>query len=84
MKTYQTTEEIRKLFAEGMAADGCRDRAIKLVFATRRAVRFGEIAATAYSKAWAQVAELYPDTAKGAWHYNHRSGEISEGVGNDS
>jgi len=83
MKTYEATEEIKELFKEGIAADGCRDRAIKLVFATRRAIRFGKMAVESYAKAWDLARELYPEVAKGAWHYNHQSGEIREGVGRD-
>ena len=83
MKTYQATEEIKALFTKGHAAEGCRDRAIKLVFATRRAIRFGVIAENCYSKAWNLARELFPDVANGKWHYNYNSGEIREGHGSD-
>lgn len=84
MRTYQATEEIKAIFTEGLAAEGCRDRAIKLVFATRRAIRFGVIAANCFAKAWALVHDLHPETSSGPWHYNYASGEIREGTGRDS
>ena len=84
MKKYEATKEIKDLFTEGLSAEHCRDKAIKLVFATRRAIRFGKIAISTYAKAWELVTELFPETRNGAWHYNHTSGEIREGLGRDS
>ena len=80
MKTYETTEEIKQLFAKGQAAEKCRDIAVKLFFPTRRAIKFAMVAEESYAKAWKLARDLYPDTGNGGWHYHVRSGEIREGL----
>jgi hypothetical protein len=60
-KTYQISEEIRRLFDDARANYDFRDSCINLLFRTKRAIEYARASVKANDEAWRLVFALYPN-----------------------
>lgn len=70
-KKYEVTDEIKDLFVTMKACEDCRDKAIMLVFNTKKAIHYAKEQVKARDKAWKLVLELYPELVNKPIKYLH-------------
>ena len=79
MEKRLATKEIHELFVKVTAAEGCRDKAIRYRFSTKRAMKFSKISVEFRRKAWILSRRLYPELKLGLWQYDLVTKEFREG-----
>lgn len=78
VKYYDVTGEMKDTFEEYLVAEKCRLDAIDRVWGTKRAIKFGKIAAIAERKFWREVRELYPELEFCKLFYDNITNKLCE------
>lgn len=70
-KKYRITKEMKELYIRWRAAEACRDRAINILFASTKAIKYSIEAVRCENEFWRQARMLYPkETATGSMYYS--------------
>jgi len=77
MKEYKITEEMKEIYDEKQAFDDCRDSCLKMVFKTKKAIKFAKLSRQHNNKFWDFVYELYPELIGKAIHYTRATMAIT-------